>query len=147
VFERFYREQVEMVQRFVARRVDDPYLAADLTADVFVAAIESARSYRRGRGEPTAWLLGIARTLSPMSGGGTQGSGVPACGYAVASSSRRTIWPLRPPLLLRERCTGGDDVSNFEERLLVELRDLVAPRRRLDGRIGQDDALFLPVRW
>ena len=31
-FERFYREHVEGVQRFVARRVDDPYLAADLTA-------------------------------------------------------------------------------------------------------------------
>jgi DNA-directed RNA polymerase specialized sigma24 family protein len=41
-FERFYREHVEAVQRFVARRVDDPYLAADLTTDVFVAAIESA---------------------------------------------------------------------------------------------------------
>jgi hypothetical protein len=31
-FERFYREHVEAVQRFVARRMDDPYLAADLTA-------------------------------------------------------------------------------------------------------------------
>jgi DNA-directed RNA polymerase specialized sigma24 family protein len=41
-FERFYREHVDAVQRFVARRVDDPYAAADLTADVFVAAIESA---------------------------------------------------------------------------------------------------------
>jgi len=62
-FERFYRGHVEAVQRFVARRVDDPYLAADLTADVFVAAIESARSYRRGRGEPVAWLFGIARNV------------------------------------------------------------------------------------
>jgi RNA polymerase sigma factor (sigma-70 family) len=62
-FECFYREHVEAVQRFVARRVDDPYLAADLTADVFVAAIESARSYRRGRGEPAAWLFGIARNV------------------------------------------------------------------------------------
>jgi RNA polymerase sigma-70 factor, ECF subfamily len=62
-FERFYREHVEAVQRFVARRVDEPYLAADLTADVFVAAIESARSYRRGRGEPVAWLFGIARNV------------------------------------------------------------------------------------
>ena len=57
-FERFYREHVEAVQRFVARRVDDPYLAADLTAEVFVEAIESAGSYRRGRGEPAAWLFG-----------------------------------------------------------------------------------------
>src|SRR5215831_5297570 len=55
-FERFYRQHVEAVQRFVARRVDDPYRAADLTADVFVAAIESAGSYRRSRGEPVAWL-------------------------------------------------------------------------------------------
>ncbi|HVS86024.1 MAG TPA: RNA polymerase sigma factor [Gaiellaceae bacterium] len=62
-FERFYRSHVEAVQRFVARRVDDPYLAADLTADVFVAAIESARSYRRSRGEPIAWLYGIARNV------------------------------------------------------------------------------------
>lgn len=62
-FERFYRAHVESVQRFVARRVDDPYLAADLAADVFVAAIESAGSYRRGRGEPRAWLFGIARNV------------------------------------------------------------------------------------
>jgi DNA-directed RNA polymerase specialized sigma24 family protein len=61
--ERFYRQHVEAVQRFVARRVDDPYLAADLTADVFVAAIESAGSYRRSRGEPVAWLYGIARNV------------------------------------------------------------------------------------
>lgn len=62
-FERFYREHIEAVQRFVARRVGEPYLAADLTADVFVAAIESARSYVRGRGEPVAWLFGIARNV------------------------------------------------------------------------------------
>src|SRR5579872_6571915 len=62
-FERFYREHVEAVQRFVARRVDDPYVAADLTADIFVAAIESAGSYRRSRGEPVAWLFGIARNV------------------------------------------------------------------------------------
>jgi RNA polymerase sigma factor (sigma-70 family) len=62
-FERFYREHVELVQRFVARRVDDPSLAADLTADIFLAAIESARSYRRSRGKPVAWLFGIARNV------------------------------------------------------------------------------------
>jgi RNA polymerase sigma factor (sigma-70 family) len=60
-FERFYREHVEAVERFVARRVEDPHLAADLTADVFVAAIESAGSYRRARGAPAGWLYGIAR--------------------------------------------------------------------------------------
>jgi RNA polymerase sigma factor (sigma-70 family) len=62
-FEAFYREHVEAVQRFVARRVNDPYLAADLTADVFLAAIDSAHSYRPRRVEPIAWLYGIARNV------------------------------------------------------------------------------------
>src|SRR3954451_21918162 len=59
----FYLRHVEEVQRFVARRVHDPQLAADLTADVFVAAIESARSYRPSRGKPIAWLFGVARIV------------------------------------------------------------------------------------
>ena len=41
-FEAFYRANVEAVQRFIARRVNDPHLAADLTADVFLAVIEEA---------------------------------------------------------------------------------------------------------
>ncbi|MFD0786860.1 sigma factor, partial [Micromonospora azadirachtae] len=49
-FEAFYRRHVAAVGRFVARRVDDPHLAADLTADVFLAVIESAAGYRPDRG-------------------------------------------------------------------------------------------------
>jgi RNA polymerase sigma factor (sigma-70 family) len=61
VFEVFYREHLEAVQLFVARRVAHPHLAADLTADVFLAAVDSAASYRPDRGTPASWLLGIAR--------------------------------------------------------------------------------------
>src|SRR5947209_19318190 len=61
--EAFYRTHVEAVERFVARRVDDPYLAADLTADVFLAAIDAAGSYRSERGAPVAWLFGVARNV------------------------------------------------------------------------------------
>ncbi|WP_426592565.1 RNA polymerase sigma factor [Cellulomonas sp. McL0617] len=60
-FEVFYREHLETVQRFVARRVADPHLAADLTAEVFLAAVDSASSYRPDRGAPAAWLVGVAR--------------------------------------------------------------------------------------
>src|SRR5213078_565615 len=60
-FEAFYRDHVEAVQRFVARRVDDPHLAADLTADVFLAAIDSAPTYAPGRGPVIAWLYGVGR--------------------------------------------------------------------------------------
>lgn len=59
--EAFYREHVDAVQRFVARRVSSPELAADLTADIFVAAVDSAERYRADRGAPAAWLYGIAR--------------------------------------------------------------------------------------
>ena len=61
VFEVFYREHLEAVQRYVARRVAYPHLAADLTADVFLAAVDSAASYCPDRGTPGSWLLGIAR--------------------------------------------------------------------------------------
>ena len=51
------------MQRFIARRVSDPHLAADLTADVFLAAIQSAHKYRPDRGSPGAWLIGVARNV------------------------------------------------------------------------------------
>lgn len=60
-FEDFYREHVEAVQRFIARRVDSPETAADLTADVFLAAIQAADSYNPALGTPRAWLFGVAR--------------------------------------------------------------------------------------
>ena len=65
-FEVFYREHLEAVQRFVARRVDDPHTAADLTADIFLAVIESAASYSTSLGPPRAWVFGIARNLVAM---------------------------------------------------------------------------------
>jgi RNA polymerase sigma factor (sigma-70 family) len=63
IFEAFYRAHVEDVQRFVVRRVADPHLAADLTAEIFLAAIDAAPSYQPGRGAPVAWLFGIARNV------------------------------------------------------------------------------------
>jgi RNA polymerase sigma factor (sigma-70 family) len=62
-FEQFYRANVEHIQRFVARRVNDPQLAADLTADVFLAAIDAAPGYDPELGEPTPWLFGVARNV------------------------------------------------------------------------------------
>jgi len=63
LFEIFYREHVEDLQRFVARRVGERERAADLTAEIFLAVIDSAPRYRPRRGTPKAWLYGIARTL------------------------------------------------------------------------------------
>lgn len=59
--EAVYRAHVRDVERFVSRRVRDPFVVADLTADVFVCAIESADKYRPEIARPVAWLLGIAK--------------------------------------------------------------------------------------
>ena len=63
IFEAFYREHVKGVQGFLARRVGDRDHAADLTAEVFLAAIGAAQRYRSARGAPKAWLYGIARNV------------------------------------------------------------------------------------
>lgn len=62
-FEAFYREHLDVVRLFVARRVHDPHAAADLTADVFLAAIDAAPTYRADRGSPAGWLTGVARNV------------------------------------------------------------------------------------
>lgn len=61
--EAFYREHIEAVQRFVARRVESPEDVADLTTDVFLAAIHASRAYRGDAAAPRAWLYGIARRV------------------------------------------------------------------------------------
>ncbi len=61
--EAFYRSHVEAVQRFVARRVTDVEDAADLTAEIFLAAIDASRRYRGDAAAPRAWLYGIARLV------------------------------------------------------------------------------------
>ena len=63
IFEAFYRQHVEAIQGFVARRVGDRERAADLTAEIFLAAIGAAHRYRPGRGSPKAWLYGIAQNV------------------------------------------------------------------------------------
>lgn len=63
IFEVFYRQHLEVIESFVARRVGDREAVADLTAEIFLSAIDSAHRYRPGLGTPRAWLLGIARVL------------------------------------------------------------------------------------
>lgn len=60
-FETFYRAHLPFVRSYLARRVDDVFVVADLTADVFVEVIRSASTYRADLGPPRAWLTGITR--------------------------------------------------------------------------------------
>jgi RNA polymerase sigma factor (sigma-70 family) len=99
VFTAFYRAHVDGVLRFVTRRVDDPHLAADITADVFHAVIASAAGYRPQRGGEVAWLYGIARNR-------------------IADQARqRAREDARRRRLAGRRHLDDDDIGRLEERI------------------------------
>ena len=56
----FYRRHLAAVLGFFLRRTGDPELTADLTAEVFAAALIAAARYRPGERPALAWLFGIA---------------------------------------------------------------------------------------
>jgi RNA polymerase sigma-70 factor (ECF subfamily) len=62
-FETFYWRHLDRVMGFTARRVREPADVADVVAATFLTVLTAARSYDPGRGEPTAWLLGITARL------------------------------------------------------------------------------------
>jgi RNA polymerase sigma factor (sigma-70 family) len=56
----FYRRHVESMLRYFMRSTRDPELAADLTSEVFAAALEGRRRFKPGGAPASAWLFGIA---------------------------------------------------------------------------------------
>ncbi|MEV4533367.1 sigma-70 family RNA polymerase sigma factor [Asanoa sp. NPDC049518] len=116
-FEAFYRDHVEVVGRFVARRVDDPQAAADLTAEVFLAAIDSAAGYRASRGSEVGWLFGVARNV-------------------IAAERRRWHRHRRATAeAAGHRVLDADDIARIEERIDAE----AAARRTYDAIQGLPD--------
>ncbi|KAB1985990.1 RNA polymerase sigma factor [Streptomyces triticiradicis] len=108
LFEAFYRSHVDAVTRFVARRVDDPHTAADLTAEIFLAALDSAHTYRPALGSERAWLYGIARNV-------------------VSSERRRVAREAERDLRFRgRRLLDADDIVRLEDKL-----DAESPGRRV----------------
>ena len=98
-FTEFYRAHVDEVTRFVARRVADPELAADLTAEVFLAVIDAAAAYRGSFGGPRTWLFGIAR-------------------HVIAAEFRRSARERRAESLVAgRRLLGADDVDRLAEKI------------------------------
>ncbi len=59
-FVAFYRRHLGAVLGFFLRRTGDPELTADLTAEVFAAALLAVERYRAGERPALAWLYGIA---------------------------------------------------------------------------------------
>jgi RNA polymerase sigma-70 factor, ECF subfamily len=110
-FIEFYRAHVDEVTRFVARRVADP----QLVAEVFLAVIEAAARYRGSHGGPRTWLYGIARNV-------------------IAAEFRRSAREQRAESLIAgRRLLDADDVERLTERIdaLRQVRELHAALRAL----------------
>jgi RNA polymerase sigma-70 factor (ECF subfamily) len=141
-FAAFYQAHFDTVLGFVTRRITDAHLAADLTADVFLAALQSTSAYR-GDGPPAAWLLGIARRV-------------------VASEHRRAATDRAAQQRISgRRLLEPADVEALEERIDAErkaremfhrVRQLPASQRAVvelvavDGLSLHDAAAVLGIR-
>ncbi|MFJ5260963.1 RNA polymerase sigma factor [Streptomyces sp. NPDC088387] len=107
LFEEFYRRHVDAMTSFVARRVTDAHTVADLTAEIFLAVLDSAHTYRPSRGSETAWLYGIARNV-------------------VSSEYRRVARDAeRDRRISGRRLLEADDIARLEDKL-----DAESPGRR-----------------
>lgn len=116
-FEAFYRRHVETVTRFLARRVDDPHTVGDLVAEVFVAVLDSAHTYRPGLGSEIAWLYGVARNV-------------------LSAEHRRLFKQTRLTERMKGRRTlDSDDVARLVEQIDAEQR----ARQALEAMAGLPD--------
>lgn len=57
----FYRRHEKAILLYFLRRLGSAEVAADLTAEVFAAALESSKRFRPGKTPAAAWLYGIAK--------------------------------------------------------------------------------------
>ena len=123
-FAEFYGRYEQPMLAFFVHRTHEPELAADLTAEVFAAALAAARRFRPGGAPAASWLFGIAQ-------------------HKLAKSRRRGVVEDRarrklrmPPLVLEDedieridRLVGGaSEVVSLFERLPLALRDAVGAR-------------------
>lgn len=101
-FAAFYEENFDAVLGFVTRRTHCPQVAADLTSDIFVAALETAGQYDPKRGTPYAWLYGIARNVLSSH-------------YRGSAREQHAVARLNGRRLLDE-----EDIAALEERIDAE---------------------------
>lgn len=59
----FYRRHQRAVTRYFAARGGDASTVGDLTAETFARALQGVDRYEPDRGQPRAWLYGIARNV------------------------------------------------------------------------------------
>jgi RNA polymerase sigma-70 factor (ECF subfamily) len=119
-FETLYRENVDAVTRFAARRCTSPDEVADLVAVVFLRVIESWPRYDPRRGDPRPWIFGIAANCVAEQ-------------RRDAARGRALVSSLRGRRLLEpddyERLEGRIDAERLEPALEAALSTLGARER------------------
>jgi RNA polymerase sigma factor (sigma-70 family) len=105
---------------YVAYRIGDGPDAEDVTSEVFERALRYRASYDQSRGQPLAWLLGIARRC-----------------VDDARAARVTSSPVEPAEIASPEDVGGDVVRRIAlagaiEGLDDRARDLLALRYGAD---------------
>jgi RNA polymerase sigma factor (sigma-70 family) len=130
----FYLRHVGAVTRFLARRCRTPEDLADAVAQTFVEVIGSASRYDSARGNPTAWLFGIAAHTASAQWRDRKR----AAGIAVAVSGRR---------LLNEddyaRLEAQIDASRLRQPLSDALGSLAPAEREIVELVDIDE--FAPA--
>lgn len=150
---------IRRVYSYVAYRIGDGAEAEDVTSDVFERALRYRESYDESRGQPLAWLLGIARrsiddarrrrpeVVSVHENEQDHASAEDLEGSALrrlnlASAMNRLEERDRDLLALRY----GADLSARELAVLLDLKTnavevaLHRARARLQAQLRQDDA-------
>jgi RNA polymerase sigma factor (sigma-70 family) len=127
-FSTLYRRYLPVVLRWCLRETGNREVAADLSAEVFAAALISARRYRPEQGSVLAWLLGIARNKLLESRRRKR----------VEDSARRRL-RLEPMSLTDADLERVDELASLDEELLAHVDDLPAPlRKALAARVVQE---------
>jgi RNA polymerase sigma-70 factor (ECF subfamily) len=122
----FYRRHATWVLGFLARRLGDPELAADVTSEVFAAALLASDRYDPRLGEANSWLFGIAsRQLgSAVRRGVSEDRARRRLGMErVAVDADDVAW-----IASLAATQGGDRATELLSELPGDQRELVAAR-------------------
>jgi RNA polymerase sigma-70 factor (ECF subfamily) len=123
----FYRRYLPVVLRWCLRETGNREIAADLSSEVFAAALISARRYRPEEGLVLAWLLGIARNKLLESRRRKR----------VEDSARRRL-RLEPVSLSDADLERVEELASLDEEILSLVERLPGPlRQALDARVLQ----------
>jgi RNA polymerase sigma-70 factor (ECF subfamily) len=113
-----YRRYLPLVVRWCLRETRNRELSADLSAEVFAAALTGARRYRPEQGSVAAWLVGIARNKLRESRRRRQ----------IEDSTRRRLG-VQPAEITDADLERVEELASLDGEILAYVEDLPADQR------------------